>query len=161
MLTKHLTEHLTERTYCKETAGRYRQQACHFEPSTRYHHRNSRAPQPKKSTNEHPHVDKRTGTPQRVSQTAGKKGTSPAAGTWERSFWASRWGQPLSIQLWTVALQLQRLGDFGCAGQGIGHGVHHERAAVASITRHIHRRGIHGDTVRASREVRALDSHHG
>ena len=59
-----------------------------------------------------------------------------------------------------TTLQLQRLGDFGCAGQGIGHGVHNERAAVAGITRHIHRRGIRGDTLRASRKVRALGSHH-
>ncbi len=31
---------------------------------------------------------------------------------------------------------------------------HHERAAVAGITRHIHRRGIRGDALRASREMR-------
>ena len=64
------------------------------------------------------------------------------------------------LNISVTTLQLQCLGDFGCAGQGIGHGTHHERAAVAGITRHIHRRGIRGDTLRASREVRALGSHH-
>lgn len=48
------------------------------------------------------------------------------AGTWGRSLCAGRWGQPLTIKLWTAALQLQRVGDFGSAGQGIGHGVYHE-----------------------------------
>ena len=59
-----------------------------------------------------------------------------------------------------TTLQLQRVGDFGSAGQGVGHSVHHERAAVASVTRHIHRRGIRGDAVDTGRKVRALGSHH-
>ena len=66
----------------------------------------------------------------------------------------------MSIQLWTAALQLQRLGDFDSAGQGVGHGVHHERAAVTSVTGNIHRRGIRGDAVDTRCKMRALGSHH-
>ncbi len=59
-----------------------------------------------------------------------------------------------------TTLQLQRLGDFGCAGQGVGHSVHHERAAVTSVTGNIHRRGIRGDAVDTRRKMRALGGHH-
>ena len=66
----------------------------------------------------------------------------------------------MTIQLWTAALQLQRVGDFGSAGQGVGHSVHHERAAVTSVTGNIHRRGIHSDAANTRRKMRALGGHH-
>ena len=60
-----------------------------------------------------------------------------------------------------TTLQRQRVGDLGGAGQGVGHGAHHKRAAVAGVTSHIHRRGIGGNTIHTSRTVRALGGHHG
>ena len=36
-----------------------------------------------------------------------------------------------------TTLQLQRLGDFGSAGQGVGHGAYHERTAIAVSYTHL------------------------
>ena len=60
MLTKHLTECLTEYAHWNKAAGKHRRPTRPFEPSAPGHHRNSRAPQLNKTPNGHSRVDKRT-----------------------------------------------------------------------------------------------------
>lgn len=60
MLSKHLTKSLTENAHRNKTAGKHRRPTRPFEPSAPGHHRNSRAPQLKKTPNGHSRVGKRT-----------------------------------------------------------------------------------------------------
>ena len=53
-----------------------------------------------------------------------------------------------------TTLQPQGLGNLGSAGEGIGHGVHHEGTAVAGVAGNIHRRGIRGDAIHAKKPLR-------